>query len=86
MAEACSSRWPLHLFFAIRCLGRYTLTTLTSFECVILTNSGYSHDESMQQKDWRIYTCANTSCNVEICTSLAEANRRGIGREESKPL
>lgn len=62
MAEGCSLRWPLHLFFAVRCLGRYTLTTLTNFEGVILTNSGYSHDESMQQKDWRIYTCANTSC------------------------
>ena len=50
---------------------------------MILTKGGYSHDESMQQKDWRIYICATTLCDVETCTALTEANRRRMARGET---
>lgn len=47
---------------------------------MILTKGGYSHDESMRQKDWRINICANTLCDVEICMALAESDRRRMAR------
>lgn len=50
---------------------------------MILTKGEYSHDESMQWKDWRIYVCATTLCDVETCTALAEANRRRMARGET---
>lgn len=43
---------------------------------MVLTKGGYSHDESMQQKNWRTHICATTLCDAETCTVLAEAIRR----------
>jgi len=50
---------------------------------MISTKDGYSHDESMEQKDWRIHISANTSYDVETCAAWAEANRRRMARGET---